>query len=166
MDSKLILIALKKAGSSVSKIATDLGVKPVSIYSVISGQNKVPRVRDHIACVLRIPVTTLWPPELPAAELELAKTAVPSWYRGPKHAFNPGPMGHFSFRFVSELIRTHLTPDAIAAIVRLEPETVQVWLDGTGDLLPDAGELMLLHQATQLDVFYILTGVRGPARVK
>lgn len=60
-----IIAALKKADSSVSQIAVDLGVTLPTVSTVIHGKCTSRRVAARISQVTGIPMTRLWPGRYP-----------------------------------------------------------------------------------------------------
>lgn len=60
-----IIAALKKADSSVSQIAGDMGVSLPTVSMVIHGKVTSRRVAHRISHVTGIPMTRLWPGRYP-----------------------------------------------------------------------------------------------------
>lgn len=52
---------LRLAGSSLSQIARDLGVRPTTVTSVSQGMRRSRRIEDKIASVLATEPEKLWP---------------------------------------------------------------------------------------------------------
>ncbi|WP_439640239.1 helix-turn-helix domain-containing protein [Nevskia sp.] len=60
-----ITAALKKAGSSQSQIARNLGVTSTAVCSAIAGRSESRKIRRAISNATGIPLADLWPARMP-----------------------------------------------------------------------------------------------------